>query len=49
ALLDALLPVYEQVLTRFKAQGVEWVQIDEPILVLDLPQEWQDAFGRVYQ
>ena len=49
ALLDALLPVYEQVLARFKAQGVEWVQIDEPILVLDLPQEWQDAFRRVYQ
>lgn len=49
ALLDALLPVYEQVLARFKDQGVEWVQIDEPILVLDLPQEWQDAFRRVYQ
>ncbi|QTC00936.1 5-methyltetrahydropteroyltriglutamate--homocysteine S-methyltransferase [Alcaligenes sp. SORT26] len=49
ALLDALLPVYEQVLARFKEQGVEWVQIDEPILVLDLPQEWQDAFRRVYQ
>ncbi len=49
ALLDALLPVYEQVLARFKAQGVEWVQIDEPVLVLDLPQEWQDAFRRVYQ
>ena len=48
-LLEALLPVYEQVLARFKTQGVEWVQIDEPILVLDLPQEWQDAFRRVYQ
>ena len=49
ALLDTLLPVYEQVLARFKAQGVEWVQIDEPILVLDLPQAWQDAFRCVYQ
>ncbi|MDV2115248.1 5-methyltetrahydropteroyltriglutamate--homocysteine S-methyltransferase [Alcaligenes faecalis] len=49
ALLDALLPVYEQVLARFKTQGVEWVQIDEPILVLDLPQAWQDAFRRAYQ
>ena len=49
ALLDALLPVYEEVLARFKGQGVEWVQIDEPILVLDLPQEWRDAFRRVYQ
>lgn len=48
-LLQALLPVYEQVLARFQAQGVQWVQIDEPILVLDLPQAWRDAFRRVYQ
>ncbi|GAA4340986.1 5-methyltetrahydropteroyltriglutamate--homocysteine S-methyltransferase [Pigmentiphaga soli] len=48
ALLDALLPVYAQVLARLAAQGVEWVQIDEPILVLDLPPAWREAFGRVY-
>jgi 5-methyltetrahydropteroyltriglutamate--homocysteine methyltransferase len=28
--------------------GVEWVQIDEPILVLDLPQDWKNAFERAY-
>ena len=28
--------------------GVEWEQIDEPILVLDLPQEWKNAFERAY-
>lgn len=49
ALLDALLPVYEQVLARFKTQGVEWVQIDEPVLALDLPEQWQEAFRCVYQ
>ena len=48
ALVDALLPVYADVLTRLAAQGVEWVQIDEPILALDLPQAWRDAFARVY-
>jgi 5-methyltetrahydropteroyltriglutamate--homocysteine methyltransferase len=37
ALLEQLLPVYSQVLDRLKAQGVQWVQIDEPILGLDLP------------
>ncbi|WP_103035335.1 5-methyltetrahydropteroyltriglutamate--homocysteine S-methyltransferase [Castellaniella caeni] len=47
-LLSALLPVYEQVLQRLAAQGVEWVQIDEPILVLDLPAAWQKALGEVY-
>lgn len=47
-LLDRLLPVYAQILTRLKSQGIEWVQIDEPILVLDLPSEWRVAFERAY-
>ena len=47
-LLDRLLPVYAQILLRLKAQGVEWVQIDEPILALDLPVEWRTAFERAY-
>jgi len=47
-LVDRLLPLYDEVLNRLAAQGVEWVQIDEPILVLDLPQEWKNAYERVY-
>ncbi|WP_447981258.1 5-methyltetrahydropteroyltriglutamate--homocysteine S-methyltransferase [Achromobacter kerstersii] len=47
-LLAALLPVYQDVLTRFAKQGVQWVQIDEPILALDLPEAWRDAFKQVY-
>lgn len=47
-LLDRLLPVYAQILARLKAQGVEWVQIDEPALALDLPAEWRSAFERAY-
>ena len=47
-LLDRLLPVYGEILQRLAAQGVEWVQIDEPILVLDLPQDWKSAFERAY-
>ncbi|MDE0572051.1 5-methyltetrahydropteroyltriglutamate--homocysteine S-methyltransferase [Demequina sp. B12] len=34
--LDDLLPVYIELLAAFKAAGVEWVQIDEPILVADI-------------
>src|SRR4051812_36814398 len=30
SLLDAVLPVYEQVLSKLKALGAEWVQLDEP-------------------
>ncbi|VVN99724.1 5-methyltetrahydropteroyltriglutamate--homocysteine S-methyltransferase [Pseudomonas fluorescens] len=47
-LLERLLPIYGEILGRLAAQGVEWVQIDEPILSLDLPQEWKNAFERAY-
>ena len=47
-LLERLLPVYGEILQRLKALGVEWVQIDEPILGLDLPQAWKAAFERAY-
>ena len=47
-LLERLLPVYGEILSRLSRQGVEWVQIDEPILGLDLPQAWKGAFERAY-
>ncbi len=47
-LLERLLPLYDQILQRLAEQGVEWVQIDEPILALDLPQDWKNAFERAY-
>ena len=47
-LLERLLPVYGEILSRLARQGVEWVQIDEPILGLDLPQDWKNAFERAY-
>jgi 5-methyltetrahydropteroyltriglutamate--homocysteine methyltransferase len=47
-LLERLLPLYDQYLNRLAAMGVEWVQIDEPILAEDLPQDWKNAYERVY-
>ncbi|MFS2160891.1 5-methyltetrahydropteroyltriglutamate--homocysteine S-methyltransferase [Pseudomonas sp. Pseusp122] len=47
-LLERLLPVYGEILGRLARKGVEWVQIDEPILTLDLPQAWKGAFERAY-
>lgn len=47
-LVELLLPLYGQIFRRLAAQGVEWVQIDEPILALDLPQDWKNAFERTY-
>lgn len=49
ALLDRLLPVYAQLLDTLAKAGVEWVQIDEPILVTELDAEWQQAFKTAYQ
>lgn len=47
-LLDRLLPVYEEILSRLAALGAQWVQIDEPALALDLEPEWLDAFPAAY-
>lgn len=47
-LLDNILPAYQQLLTALSQAGATWVQIDEPILVLDLPAKWQRAFESVY-
>ncbi len=49
SLLKDILPVYQQVLTELAKRGIEWVQIDEPALVLELPPEWLDAYQPAYQ
>ncbi|CFQ93834.1 5-methyltetrahydropteroyltriglutamate/homocysteine S-methyltransferase [Yersinia enterocolitica] len=49
SLLQDILPVYQQVLGELAKRGVEWVQIDEPALVLELPPEWLDAYQPAYQ
>lgn len=48
ALLERLLPVYGEILAKLAQLGVTWVQIDEPILALDLPQSWKNAFEAAY-
>ncbi|CAM3705293.1 5-methyltetrahydropteroyltriglutamate--homocysteine S-methyltransferase [Bordetella sputigena] len=47
-LLAGLIPVYIEVLRRIAELGVEWVQIDEPILALDLPAAWREAYATSY-
>ncbi|MBI5447151.1 MAG: 5-methyltetrahydropteroyltriglutamate--homocysteine S-methyltransferase [Gammaproteobacteria bacterium] len=48
-LLEKLLLIYNQIFTELKNRKIEWVQMDEPILVLDLPMEWQQAYRTAYQ
>lgn len=48
ALLERLLPVYAELLEQLATQGVEWVQIDEPVLVTELDADWQHALNLAY-
>jgi len=47
--LDALLPVYVELLSQLKQAGVESVQIDEPILVLDIAESMGAEYAKVYK
>ena len=49
SLLPNLLTAYADILARFAAQGVEWVQLDEPVLALELDLHWQAAMTKTYQ
>ncbi len=48
SLLERLLPVYVEVLRELAKRGADWVQIDEPCLVLDLDAAAQKALQRAY-
>lgn len=48
-LLERLLPVYIEVLKELSTAGAEWIQIDEPYLVMDLSIDEQIAFQKTYQ
>lgn len=48
ALLQRLLPVYAELLERLAQAGADWVQLDEPALVLDLDASWQQAYRDAY-
>jgi len=49
ALLASLLETYSKLLQILLENGVEWVQIDEPILALELDLNWQEAINASYQ
>lgn len=47
-LLPKILPVYKELLAKLKEAGATEVQIDEPVLVLDLPEKIQKQFKVAY-
>ncbi len=48
-LLKKLLPVYEAILQQLVDHGAEWVQFDEPFLVMDLTEKEQEAYEATYK
>ncbi|WP_103967147.1 5-methyltetrahydropteroyltriglutamate--homocysteine S-methyltransferase [Nitrosomonas ureae] len=46
--LEDLLSVYAQLLDQLKQAGIHWVQIDEPVLVMELSQEWKYVVRKTY-
>lgn len=47
-LLDSLARQYAYLLQELAARKIEWLQMDEPILALDLDDDWLKAFERAY-
>lgn len=47
-LFKKLLPVYRELLDLLAAHGVEWVQIDEPILITDLEPPYREMLKTAY-
>jgi 5-methyltetrahydropteroyltriglutamate--homocysteine methyltransferase len=45
SMLSGLLPVYGEILRRLSDAGAECVQIDEPLLALDLTPQTRNAYG----
>jgi len=49
SLAPALVRAFAGILRRLSDDGVEWVQLDEPVLVLELEPRWLEAFDTSYQ
>ncbi len=47
--LPALINAYQEIFDQLNSSAVNWLQIDEPILGLELSNEWKDAFVLCYQ
>lgn len=49
SLLPALLQGYQQLFDALNTAGVDWLQLDEPILALELSADWLGAIQTSYQ
>ncbi|KAF6656999.1 5-methyltetrahydropteroyltriglutamate--homocysteine S-methyltransferase [Paenibacillus polymyxa] len=49
SIIRTFLPLYARVLSELAAEGVQWVQIDEPVLTTSFPVEDLDIIQEVYE
>tara|TARA_B100001013_G_scaffold339363_1_gene261309 strand:- start:145 stop:2079 length:1935 start_codon:yes stop_codon:yes gene_type:complete len=47
-LLTKLIPIYKKIFKLLKGFGAEWIQVDEPILSLDLEKKFKNKFLTTY-
>ncbi|TWD98714.1 methionine synthase (B12-independent) [Neobacillus bataviensis] len=47
--IHQFIPLYAEILRELQAEGVDWVQVDEPILTTSLSREEVELFADVYQ
>jgi 5-methyltetrahydropteroyltriglutamate--homocysteine methyltransferase len=47
-LIDKLLPVYFEIFEKLQVENVEYIQLDEPFLALNLTDKERNIFTRVY-
>ena len=48
SLLESVLPVYREILSELRLAGADWVQLDEPVLGLDISPAQRAAFQTAY-
>lgn len=49
SMIDRIMPVYHEVISSLAKEGAQWIQIDEPVLALDLSEEVITRFKINYQ
>lgn len=49
SLLDNILPIYAEIIQKLEHAGADWIQLDEPALVLDLDADARRAYDKAYR
>ncbi|QCI21931.1 5-methyltetrahydropteroyltriglutamate--homocysteine S-methyltransferase [Buchnera aphidicola] len=48
-MIENIIVIYKEVLKELSNRHINFVQIDEPALVLELPKKWQEAYSYTYK